>query len=137
MNFHEVPSATLHAMNTSTQPAPAPLQPKANFWVECQGQVVLSGWRVRLLEAVDQAGSISGAADLLDIPYKLAWERLHEMEGGLGQQLVETRVGGTGGGGASLTAVARDYVRRWHRFSDDLRPLVLQEFAKAFGSGEA
>lgn len=109
------------------------LIPRANFWAEIDGDVVLSEWRVQLLQAIDAAGSISGAAQQLDIPYKLAWERIHEMEGRLGQPLVDAQVGGAGGGGATLTLLAREYVRRWHEFQQGLEALVAQRFAAAFG----
>jgi molybdate transport system regulatory protein len=110
------------------------LIPKANFWAEIDGEVVLSEWRVQLLQAIDAVGSISGAAQQLDIPYKLAWERIHEMEGRLGQSLVDAQVGGAGGGGATLTPLAREYVRRWHEFHQGLEALVTQRFAAAFGA---
>lgn len=105
---------------------------RSNFWIELDGEVVLSGWRVRLLEAIDEAGSISGAAQQLDISYKLAWERIHEMEARLGQQLVDAQVGGIGGGGATLTALARDYIRRWRWFTDGLPDDVQRRFEAAF-----
>lgn len=109
------------------------LTPKANFWAEIDGEVVLSEWRVQLLQAIDEAGSISGAAHRLDIPYRLAWERVHEMEQALGQTLVDAQVGGAGGGGATLTLLARDFVRRWQEFHQGLETLVAQRFVAAFG----
>ena len=51
-----------------------------NFWIEVDGVVVLSRWRVDLLKAVAQTGSISAAARRMQIPYRLAWQRIHEME---------------------------------------------------------
>jgi molybdate transport system regulatory protein len=112
------------------------LTPKANFWAEVDGEVVLSDWRVQLLQAIDEAGSISGAAQHLDIPYKLAWERLHEIEVRLGQSLVDAQVGGAGGGGATLTPLARDLIQRWSDFRQGLEALVEQRFDAAF-SGDA
>ncbi len=109
------------------------LIPRANYWAEIDGEVVLSEWRVQLLQAIDAAGSISGAAHQLDIPYKLAWERIHEMEARLGQPLVDAQAGGAGGGGATLTPLAREYVRRWHEFHQGLEALIAQRFAAAFG----
>jgi molybdate transport system regulatory protein len=108
------------------------LTPKANFWAEIDGEVVLSDWRVQLLQAIDQAGSITGAAQQLDIPYRLAWERIHEMEQRLGQSLVDAQVGGAGGGGAILTPLARDLIRRWSDFRQGLEALVEQRFAAAY-----
>ena len=111
------------------------LVPRANFWAEIDGQVVLSDWRVRLLQAIDEVGSISGAAQQLDIPYRLAWERVHEMEQRLGQSLVNAQVGGAGGGGATLTPLARDLIRRWIDFRFGLEALVAQRFDAVFGDG--
>ena len=40
------------------------MEPRLNVWIEHNGTVVLSEWRVRLLEAIDQTGSISRAAEV-------------------------------------------------------------------------
>ena len=71
------------------------MEPKFNLWIEHNGVVVLSEWRARLLDAIDQTGSISRAADRMKITYHRAWEKLHEMEVGLGEKLVSAQVGGT------------------------------------------
>ncbi len=42
----------------------------------------------------------------MNIQYRLAWQRIHEMEERLGFPLVQTTVGGRGGGGATLTPEA-------------------------------
>ena len=47
-----------------------------NLWIEHEGEVVISGWRVRLLEAVDRTGAITSAAAELNVPYRRAWERI-------------------------------------------------------------
>jgi len=71
----------------------------------------LSRWRLELLEAVERSGSISAAANAMGIQYRLAWNRIHEMEERLGLPLVQTTVGGKGGGGAQLTPEARIIVQ--------------------------
>lgn len=109
------------------------MEPRANFWVEVDGEVALSDWRVELLEAVAETGSISGAARKLNVPYRLAWTRLHEMEERLGVRLLETQTGGAGGGGARLTPLAQEVIERWHGFSDDLHTLARLRFAEIFG----
>lgn len=107
---------------------------KANYWAEINGEVVLSDWRVQLLRAIHVSGSISAAAQQLDIPYKLAWERVHEMEQRLGQPLLEVQTGGAGGGGATLTPLALDLMRRWGDFRQGLDAALIQHFMAAFGS---
>jgi molybdate transport system regulatory protein len=109
-----------------------PLAPHVNLWIERAGQVVLSGWRIALLEAVAETGSISGAAERMEVDYRVAWKKIDEMERGLGVRLVETRVGGRYGGGATLTEAAAEYIRRYRRFSAGIEDEVLQRFAAAF-----
>jgi molybdate transport system regulatory protein len=109
------------------------LQAGFNLWIKRGEQVVLSLWRVRLLQAVERTGSISAAAEALNVPYRRAWERLRESEERLGFQLVEGQVGGSGGGGAVLTEAGREYVARFERFSEGLEALVEERFAAAFG----
>ena len=110
-----------------------PLTPHTNLWIERDGQVVLSKWRVQLLEAIEQTGSISAAAERMQIQYRLAWERLEEMEHGLGLRLVERHVGGAGGGGARLTEAGRDLAQRFNRLADQVDSCLSEQFREVFG----
>lgn len=108
------------------------MQIKANYWVEKDGQVVLSRWRVALLQAIDETGSISGAAERMGIPYRRAWDKIHECEERLGVKLIDTQTGGPGGGGARLTRAGAEYVRRFCVFSRGLDELIRNRFHEAF-----
>jgi molybdate transport system regulatory protein len=108
------------------------MQIKANFWVEKDGRVVLSRWRVALLQTIDEAGSISAAAQRLGVPYRRAWDRIHECEERLGVKLIDTKTGGVGGGGAQLTQEGAEYVRRFQQFSKGLDEVVRNRFREAF-----
>lgn len=107
-----------------------------NLWVERKGEVVLSTWRIRLLEAIAKSGSISAAAMEMDVPYRLAWERIHEMEKRLKLTLVDTSIGGAGGGGAQLTPVAKELIERFHAFADGLDQEVDARYKVAFDGFE-
>lgn len=111
---------------------PPSLVPNANIWIEREGQVALSRWRVTLLEAVAATGSISAAAEQMQVPYRVAWAKIREMEQSLGFKLLQTRIGGADGGGAELTPIAKEYIRRFHHFSMGLEEWVQQHFAAAF-----
>ncbi len=89
------------------------LVPHTNVWIEVGGEVALSRWRVELLQAIDRAGSINAAAEAMNIQYRLAWQRLHEMEERLGITLVHTATGGKGGGGTTLTPAAYSLIERF------------------------
>lgn len=108
------------------------LEPRANFWIEKDGEVVLSTWRVALLEAIAETGSITAGAQRMNVPYRVAWQKVHEMEERLGIRVLETQTGGVGGGGARLTSEAQHYVERFRRFTAGLEELVRQRFQEAF-----
>jgi molybdate transport system regulatory protein len=113
--------------------AGASVVPRFNLWLQRGELVVLSQWRVRLLEAIDETGSIKAAATRLEVPYHRAWDKLNEMETGLEVRLVERWTGGTGGGQARLTEAGRDYVARFNRLAQGLDELVVQRFEQEFG----
>lgn len=107
--------------------------PRYNIWLEKDGEVVISTWRVRLLEAVEHTGSITAAAKELGVPYRRAWEKLQEMEDALGSRLLDTETGGVGGGGASLTMIGRGLVEHFHAFSDGIEDEILDRYHRVFG----
>jgi molybdate transport system regulatory protein len=110
------------------------MQPRFNLWIEMDDQVVLSRWRVKLLDHIQSTGSISAAAAEMQVPYRRAWEKVHEMEERLGRKLVDTEVGGAGGGGAELTPLALDLVRRFHTFESELDAEIEARFQRAFNA---
>ena len=110
------------------------MDPKFNLWIEHNGVVVLSEWRVQLLDAIDQTGSISRAAEKMKVTYHRAWEKIHEMEEGLGYKIIDAQVGGAGGGGAELNAQGRDLVKRFRAFDAGLSDEIDDRFEAAFKS---
>jgi molybdate transport system regulatory protein len=95
--------------------------------------VVLSEWRVALLDAVEETGSLAGAAAKLRVPYRTAWARLREVEAGLGFKVLETQTGGAEGGGSTLTPAAREVLARFHRVADGVGAMVDARFRDEFG----
>lgn len=108
------------------------MQPKFNIWIEEGDKVVLSQWRVKLLETIERTGSISAAAVALDVPYRRAWEKVREMESGLGVALLDTSIGGAGGGGAQLTPAGRRIVEQFHNLVEDFEEKVAERFLAVF-----
>ena len=69
--------------------------------------------KVRLLEAIGRTGSISQAGRDLGMSYRRAWLLVDEINHIFREPLVETQMGGSGGGGARLTRLGRDVVGRY------------------------
>jgi molybdate transport system regulatory protein len=109
------------------------MRPRLKVWIEGpDGRVVLSEWRVALLEAVAYHGSLSAAARALGVPHRTAWERIREMEERLGTKLIEGSSGGASGGGSRLTAAARAFIDRYQRMRTGLDEQVEERFRRAF-----
>ena len=125
-------------MQDSSEPG-GPLEIRSKIWIERRGRgdVVLSEWRVELLEAIDAHGSLSRAAEALDIPYRTAWERVKATESEIGFRLLDSESGGLDGGGSSLTPQARELCRRFRRISGGIQEVVSRRFAVEFGDGLA
>ena len=66
--------------------------------------------KVRLLEEIDRAGSISAAGRALKMSYRRAWQLVEDLNRGMGTPVAETAAGGSGGGGARLTPAGRAVV---------------------------
>ncbi len=60
-----------------------------------------------LLASIDGSGSITAAAKVAGLSYKAAWDAIDAMNNLSGRPVVETAVGGKGGGGARLSVRGR------------------------------
>lgn len=66
--------------------------------------IVLGPGKADLLEGVRETGSISAAGRRMAMSYKRAWDLVDAMNQAFDAPVVQTSKGGSGGGGASLTA---------------------------------
>jgi molybdate transport system regulatory protein len=76
------------------------------------GQSIGHG-KIRLLEAVRDYGSISAAGRSMRMSYRRAWMLIDELNRMFVEPLIETKHGGTAGGGAELTAFGQRVVERY------------------------
>lgn len=94
---------------------------------------VFGDTEMRLLDAIARQGTLSEGASGLGLSYRAAWGKLRAMEASLGTKLVETTVGGSGGGSSRLTETAERLVGRYNRFRAAVGAFTLAEFARCFG----
>ncbi|MGF7007226.1 winged helix-turn-helix domain-containing protein [Aminobacter sp. BE322] len=69
--------------------------------------------KVELLEQIAATGSISAAARAMEMSYKRAWDLVEELKDMFGKPVVEAKTGGRHGGGAELTPLGAEVVRRF------------------------
>ncbi len=71
--------------------------------VETEFGPFLGDVRIRLLEAIERHGSLSGAAKSVPLSYKAAWDAVEAMNAAAGNPVVDRVAGGRHGGGTTLT----------------------------------
>jgi molybdate transport system regulatory protein len=70
--------------------------------------------KIRLLETVGELGSISAAARQMGMGYKRAWFLIASLQQGFNAPLIETVRGGNTHGGAAITELGKELVRRFN-----------------------
>jgi molybdate transport system regulatory protein len=98
-------------------------KPRVQFRLRIgQGDLwVIGPGKVALLEAIADAGSISGAARQLGMSYRRAWNLTDEINRGLAEPAVQSAAGGKAGGGAKLTPVGRRIIELYRGIELDAR----------------
>jgi molybdate transport system regulatory protein len=87
---------------------------KSKIWIEDDtGDVVFGAGRMKILSAVQEHGSILGAAKELKMSYRAVWGKIKATEDRLGQPLLVRRPGGARGGGSELTPLGKALVERF------------------------
>jgi len=108
------------------------LEARVKVWLEKDGRYVFGLGLSEILKAVEAAGSIKAAAELLGKSYRHVWGRIKKAEEALGEPLVETRVGGRGTGRSSLTALAGRLVADYDALRRRVFDVAGQEFSFRF-----
>jgi molybdate transport system regulatory protein len=110
----------------------ARLEPRIKLWVERDGRLVLSDYRVRLLQQIAETGSLAEAAQRMGLSYRRAWGKVREIEQNIGVRLVQSEVGGAGGGGSRLTREGERLVALYQRFHRLMESDLGKEFRDVF-----
>jgi molybdate transport system regulatory protein len=108
------------------------LQPRLKLWLETRQGTVFGGFRVELLEAVRETGSLAEAAQRTGLSYRRAWGKIREMEGNLGATLVQSEKGGAARGGSRLTPEAERLVAQYRQLLHVMEGHLGKEFQEVF-----
>lgn len=83
--------------------------------------------KAQLLDAINCYGSISGAAKSMNMSYKRAWDLVMVMNASFKAPLVITAVGGSHGGGATLTVFGADVLLDYLSIVEKSEKFVMSE----------
>jgi len=98
--------------------------------------IAMGPGKADLLRAIETTGSISAAARKLGMSYRRAWLLVDTMNQCFKSPLVETLTGGQHGGGARVTELGQDVLRRYVEMEAKAAESVkdeLTQFARLMG----
>jgi molybdate transport system regulatory protein len=109
---------------------------EARIWLKIvlPGRGDVGPGKIALLRAVQETGSISGAARAMALSYKKAWQLIDDLNGMFKSPVVETHIGGSERGGAAVTALGERLIAIYAEASHSANAAsarVLEELAKA------
>jgi molybdate transport system regulatory protein len=83
--------------------------------------------KVQVLESIRDNGSISEAARGMKMSYRSAWLLVHSMNSLFRKPVVNTTLGGHGGGSATLTDFGADVIRRYRSMESATRRAIAKD----------
>ena len=105
--------------------------------IDFEGAEAFGPGKARLLELIEEQGSIRGAAAAMNMSYRHAWLLLQAVEDTFGSPVISTATGGAKGGGAKLTELGKTIIARYRSIETqaaDAAASELMELAKAASS---
>lgn len=101
-------------------------RPSFKLWLETDEGMVFGPGLYRLLRKISEVGTLKASAEGLGMSYRFAWGLIHEAEDKMGQPLVASHKGGrSGGGGAELTEVGRQFLEEFSHVELILNELLV------------
>lgn len=113
------------------------MEARIKLWLEQDGRIVMSDYRLQLLRHIEETGSLADGAARMGLSYRRAWGKVKELEQHFGRPLVESTAGGPGGGHTILTPAAHDLVARFMAIQERLEAEVRRLTAEHFPPTEA
>ena len=85
--------------------------------------------KIQILEAIRDGGSISEAARGMKMSYRSAWLLVDSMNSQFRKPVVNTTLGGRGGGSATLTAFGAEVIRHYRSMERATRRAIAKDLA--------
>ncbi len=83
--------------------------------------------KIELIDAIEKAGSISGAAKLMSMSYRRAWNLVDSINHDFTEEIIITSSGGKGGGGATVTELGLEIILRYRQLESKALDSVHKE----------
>lgn len=97
--------------DSAKRAAKAPAKTSLHLRIDFGSERSIGPGKIRLLELINETGSISAAGRALAMSYRQAWLLIDELNHMFREPVVIAQTGGGGGGGAMVTETGNDIVR--------------------------
>lgn len=109
------------------------LRVRSKIWLENDdGKMVVGTGRVRILEAIEEEGSINKAAKKIKQPFRAVWAKIKSTEERYGFSVVESNASGT-----KLTEQGLELLKRYRQVEACCEEYVDVCFSEIFGGESA
>jgi molybdate transport system regulatory protein len=103
--------------------------PVARLRIVLGGDIALGPGKADLMEGIRDSGSIAAAGRRMGMSYKQAWLLIETMNACFAKPLVAAVKGGKRGGGARLTPLGEDVLRRFRRMQASSSRAIAKDLA--------
>ena len=93
-------------------------------WIDIDGEKFFGPGPARLLELIEEEGSIAKAAKQMGMSYKKAWDIIDDLNSRGQKPYVTSRKGGKKGGGAELTETGKKVVSEYVTLTLTLNSII-------------
>ncbi|TQI70475.1 molybdate transport system regulatory protein [Gramella sp. Hel_I_59] len=100
---------------------------KVKCWIETSGDKFYGPGPHELLRNIKAEGSLSKAAEKMQLSYRKAWEMIRQLNMHSEQPLVILRKGGKTGGGAEVTMHAQEVMEAYNKLQQKLQEVTEEE----------
>ncbi len=107
------------------------LKIKSNLWIENDKGPVMGPGKKKLLEAIQETGSIKLAAIAMKMSYRHAWEMTNSLNKVSAKPIIEKVTGGVNGGGTKVTkegerliATYEKIVKEFEKFKTKMNKII-------------
>lgn len=107
---------------------------KLTIRIDLSATAAIGPGKVRLLELIDETGSISAAARAMNMSYRRAWLLVDDLNHIFKGEVVTTRPGGGVRSGAQLTAFGRRLAQRYREMETETHGVLAKHLRALNGA---
>lgn len=106
---------------------------RVKVWIEDDdGGTFFGAGQLKILEVIDEKGSISAAAKEMKMGYRSMWGKLKKIEERFGRPVLIRQKGGSSGGSSVLTPEARELIDKFRQLKQRINTEAQTALSKIF-----